>query len=139
MRSKTLIVSFAAVVAVCVASIGAGAGGSSLTVRSSLDGKAVLPHRIHWLGYPVPASTNVRMDFLIDGKLAWHEGSAPYTFADDGGYLVTSWLAPGKHSFTVRATAREAEPSRKTPSRHVCCRRQVLQPPSPGDGNAGPT
>ena len=46
------------------------------------------------------------MEFLIDGKLAWHEGSVPYTFADDGGYLVTSWLTPGKHRFTVRATAR---------------------------------
>jgi hypothetical protein len=107
MRSKSLIVSFAAAVAVCVSSIGAGAAGSSLTVRSSLDGMAVLPHRIHWLGYPMPASTKVRLEFLIDGKLAWHEGSAPYTFADDGGYLVTSWLAPGKHRFTVRATARE--------------------------------
>ena len=100
------VVSFLVVLA-CVFPIAAGAGaGTSLSVKSSLDGKTVLPHRIHWLAYPVPSSTKVRMEFLIDGALTWHEGSAPYSFADDGGYLVTSWLAPGKHTFTVRATAR---------------------------------
>jgi hypothetical protein len=96
----------AAVVVVGVCSIGAGATGRAFKVTSTLDGKTVLPHRIHWIGSPLPRSTKVRIEFLIDGKLAGHEGSAPYTFADDGGYLVTSWLAPGKHRFTVRATAR---------------------------------
>ena len=103
---RHLIPLAAAAVAVGVCSIGAGATGQAFKVTSSLDGKTVLPHRIHWLAAPLPRSTKVKMEFLIDGKLAWHEGSAPYTFADDGGYLVTSWLTPGKHTFTARATAR---------------------------------
>jgi hypothetical protein len=108
MCSPRLLIGLA-VVAACISPLSAAADvrGTTLKVRSSLDGKSVLPHRIHWLGYPVPGSTKVRMEFLIDGKLAWHEGSAPYSFADDGGYLVTTWLSPGKHTFTVRATARE--------------------------------
>jgi hypothetical protein len=107
MRATGLLAPLA-LIAACIPAIAAGAGaGTALKVRSSLDGKAVLPHRIHWLAYPVPSSTRVRVEFLIDGKLAAHEGYAPYSFADDGGYLVTSWLTPGKHTFTVRATARE--------------------------------
>jgi hypothetical protein len=106
MLAKRHLVPLAVVAAVCTSSIAAGAAGTPFKVKSSLDGKTVLPHRLHWLGYPQPSSTKVRMEFLIDGKLAWHEGSTPYTFADDGGYLVTSWLTPGKHTFTVRATAR---------------------------------
>ena len=99
--------SFAVASLACISLIATPAVASpSLKVRSSLDGKTVLPHRIQWLGYPVPASTKVRIEFLIDGNLAWHEGMAPYSFADHG-YLVTSWLAPGKHRFTVRATARQ--------------------------------
>jgi hypothetical protein len=46
----------------------------------------------------------VKVEFLIDGKVLWAERDAPYTYSDDGGYLVTSWLTPGKHRFTVRAT-----------------------------------
>jgi hypothetical protein len=77
----------------------------SFPITSSLDGKTVLPHRIHWLAYPrVPRSTRVKVEFLIDGTVRWAERDIPYTYSDDGGYLVTSWLAPGKHRFTVRAT-----------------------------------
>jgi hypothetical protein len=82
-----------------------GGASSPFKIRSSLDGKAVLPHRIHWLAYPkLPTSTKVKVEFLIDGKVLWAERDLPYTYSDDGGYLVTSWLTPGKHRFTVRAT-----------------------------------
>jgi len=86
------------------ASTRAPAANRSFNVASTLDGKTVLPHRIHWLALPaLPASQVREVDFLIDGRRAWVEDKPPYTYADDGGFLVTSWLAPGKHRFSVRA------------------------------------
>ena len=43
------------------------------------------------------------VDFLIDGKLGWVEHVTPYFYGSDANYLVTSFLTPGKHVFTVRA------------------------------------
>jgi hypothetical protein len=79
-------------------------------VTSTLDGKKVLPHRIHWLGMTtLPGSQIKEVDFLIDGRVAWIEHKAPYVYSDnDGphlGYLVTSWLSPGMHRFAVKAVA----------------------------------
>ena len=83
----------------------AGGASPAFKITSTLDGKTVLPHRIHWLAYPkLPRTTKVKVEFLVDGKVLWAERDVPYTYSDDGGYLVTSWLAPGKHRFTVRAT-----------------------------------
>ena len=93
-----------------VTTIGA-ATTTPFKVSSTLDGKTVLPHRIHWLGYPSLAHAKVaKVEFLIDGRLAWVEHTAPYVYGSDEngrreGYLVTSWLSPGKHRFVVRATA----------------------------------
>lgn len=90
-------------------------GAKPLPLASTLDGKTVLPHRIHWLGLPAwPASKVREVDFLIDGRLAWIERKAPYTYAEDGGYLVTSFLKPGKHHFTVRAIPRVGRPATDT-------------------------
>ena len=85
------------------------------TIRSSLDGKTVLPHRIHWVARATAPVLYPGVEFLIDGKLVLANRLVPYTFADDGrdegsgtrkgGYLVTTWLAPGTHRFTVRGTA----------------------------------
>lgn len=87
-----------------------GAGASSWSVRSTLTGKTALPHRIRWLGIPSLPSTQIaEVDFLIDGKLRWREQHAPYTYGNDGNYLVTSWLPPGPHLFTVNAVARDHE------------------------------
>jgi hypothetical protein len=87
-----LLVGLVSWLAVCSSANGAS---QPFEVTSTLDGKTVLPHRIHWLAYPkVPASTKVRVEFLVDGKVLWAERDAPYSFSDDGGYLVTSWLAP---------------------------------------------
>lgn len=77
-------------------------------IASSLDGKTVLPHRIQWLGMPtLPSSQIKRVEFLIDGKVDSIERGAPYVYGSDHGthrnYLVTSWLSPGIHRFTVRA------------------------------------
>jgi hypothetical protein len=79
------------------------ASSSQLTVTSTLDGHAALPLRIHWQAFPGGTATDVsEIDFLIDGRLAWVEHNAPYFYGDDGNWLVTSFLKPGEHTFTVR-------------------------------------
>src|SRR5258705_10912688 len=80
---------------------GGGEGAPPFGVTSTLDGKTVLPHRIHWIARPSGASIT-EVDFLIDGRKAWVERERPYTYGDDGNWLVTSALSPGKHRFTVR-------------------------------------
>lgn len=76
-----------------------------LKLTSSLDGQTALPLRTQWIASPEPADAVVaKVDFLIDGKLIWNEDRAPYVFGRDGGYLITTWLAPGQHTFTARAT-----------------------------------
>jgi len=92
---------------------GAGQGASTFTIRSSLDGKTVLPHRIRWIAYPSAPVSFPGVEFLIDGKVVFANRIPPFAFGDDAmdertrsaktGYLVTSWLSPGEHRFTVRA------------------------------------
>jgi hypothetical protein len=80
------------------------ASTAKLTVTSTLDRLTVLPHRIHWQAFPIaPAADVSEVDYLIDGKQLWTEHNAPYFYGSDGNYLVTSFLMPGKHTFTVRA------------------------------------
>ena len=75
-----------------------------LTVTSTLDGHTALPHRIHWQAFPSGPSLDIsEVDYLIDGRQRWTEHNAPYFYGDDGNYLVTSFLTPGRHVFTVRA------------------------------------
>jgi hypothetical protein len=113
--SRTLTL---AVIALTTALV-SGAGASpkmQFTVKSSLDGRTALPHRIHWLAFPSLAASRVaRVDFFVDGGRArWTERRAPYSYADDGAYLVTSWLLPGKHRFEVRATAKDGRTATDT-------------------------
>jgi hypothetical protein len=94
--------------------------GGAFKVTSTLDGNPVLPHRIHWLAYPSLARAKVaKIEFLIDGRVAWVEHTAPYVYGSDDngrneGYLVTSWLSPGEHHFVVRATATDGTTSTDT-------------------------
>jgi hypothetical protein len=82
----------------------ATASTAKLTVTSTLDGHTDLPHRIHWQAFPsAPAADIAEVDFVIDGHQLWVEHSTPYDYGSDGNYLVTSFLTPGKHVFTVRA------------------------------------
>jgi hypothetical protein len=74
-----------------------------LTVTSTLDGHGVLPQRIHWQAFlSTPAVHISKVDFLIDGRLGWEETRSPYFYGRDGNWLVTSFLTPGQHAFTVR-------------------------------------
>jgi hypothetical protein len=95
-------------------------------VRSSLDGKHVLPYRIHWVAFPsVPSAQVAEVDFLVDGKPVWIERHPPYTYGQDGNWLVTSWLAPGIHRFTARlVTVARARASDTVAAR-------TLTPPKP--------
>ena len=96
-----------------VSSAAAERSAKPFTIRSSLDGKTVLPHRIRWIAYPSAGVRFPGVEFLIDGKLVFDNRIPPYAFGGDGrdeatgkvntGYLVTSWLSPGRHEFTVRA------------------------------------
>lgn len=114
-RTKRALTAASALVPLAVAAVIAPAGstasaggsnGHTLKITSTLDGKTVLPHRIHWLAFPKTGRSKVsKVDFLIDGKVRWIERKAPYSYSDDDGYLVTSWLSPGRHRFTVRAIA----------------------------------
>jgi hypothetical protein len=75
-----------------------------VTVTSTLDGHAVLPHRIHWQAFAsTPAGHISKVDYLIDGRLSWVETLTPYFYGRDGNWLVTSFLTSGEHTFTVRA------------------------------------
>ena len=113
-RLVSLLGAFAAVVAASVVGSSAAIPGSAAAtgaakpfkVTTTLDGKKVLPHRIHWYAFPsIPASKVAAVDYLIDGKLSWVEHHAPYSYGYNSNYLVTTWLTPGRHQFTVRAIA----------------------------------
>ncbi len=111
------IVSLACVVA--VSSALASREAEAFKVTSTLDGKRVLPaRRILWLAFPKPRTVNVtEVEFLIDGKVRWVERIRPYCYGchdDPDNYLVTSWLTPGRHQFTVRATATDGRKATNT-------------------------
>jgi hypothetical protein len=92
------------------ASSSTGQAGGLSKVTSTLDGMTTLPSRIHWVATPEPSNAIItRVDFLIDGTVTWIEKIPPYVFGGDDsgtnlGYLVTTWLSPGSHTFAVRAT-----------------------------------
>jgi hypothetical protein len=78
----------------------------ALTVTTTLDGLTTLPQRISWIAEPtIPENQVSKVEFLIDGQLAFVEQHAPYTYGRDGNSLLTSFLTPGEHSFTVRVVA----------------------------------
>ena len=98
----------------------------SLRVKTTLDGKKVLPHRIRWIARPsVAASEIVAVTFIIDGRVRWIEHGPPYTYGGDGNWLVTSWLSPEKHRLSVRVAATRG---RKRAATTVA---RVVAPPAP--------
>lgn len=118
---------FAVVLATCIAgaahaalAAAAPAAGPAFKVTSTLDGKSVLPHRIHWIARTTLAQSNVgEVAFLIDGKVRWIEREAPYTYGDDGAHLVTSFLSPGRHRFTVRVKSADGRTGTSTVTARV--------------------
>ncbi|WP_027483533.1 hypothetical protein [Deinococcus pimensis] len=78
-------------------------------VTSSLDGLRTLPAQVRWVvtvsmpgaGILAPQDDVDRVDFLIDGQVRWYAKKHPYTFASPAGWLIPTFLAPGRHSFTA--------------------------------------
>ena len=121
------IVTGLAIVATAVLAGAAATAGRAFTVTSTLDGKSVLPHRIAWLARTSLTQAKVsEVAFLIDGKVRWVEHGAPYSYSDDGGNLVTSWLAPGRHRFTVRAKSTDGRQAARTVVARIAA---ALEPP----------
>ena len=96
-----------------VATSGA-ASREQLKVTSTVDGRKVLPVRIRWRARPnVPSSKVAKVEYLIDHHLIWTEYHPPYYYGGDEGKndpkainsLVTTFLRPGRHTFTVRSVA----------------------------------
>ena len=84
MPSVPRITAIAALAVALVAPATAHAKKPAFTVTSSIDGTTVLPHRLRWIARPkLPAARVDRVDFLIDGTVAWIEHEPPYTFSDD--------------------------------------------------------
>jgi hypothetical protein len=82
-----------------------GASTAKYTVKTTIDGLTTLPGRVHWQAFPsVPPADVFAVDFLIDNRLGWTERVTPYFYGNDGNWLVTSFLSPGVHRFTVRVT-----------------------------------
>jgi len=127
--------------AIAVLTAGVGGGTSSeqpFKVSSTLDGKKVLPLRMHWrVSAKLPTAQISKVDFLIDGKVRWIEHNAPYFYGadDDGqnqGFLITTWLAPGFHRFTVRVSATKGRVSTHTIKARV---QPAPRPPAELAGN----
>jgi hypothetical protein len=129
---RSLVAAVAGALVCCVAGAFGGSAPPAFQVRSTLDGLKVLPHRIHWVGrVGIPKARVAEVAFLIDGTVRWTERLSPYTFAGDGGYLVTTWLTPGQHRFAVRVRST----SGRTVSDTVVAR--VIGAPSPPAALAG--
>jgi hypothetical protein len=145
MRSIALTSVLAASVALGTSSASARPDVAEFTIRSSLDGKPSLPHRIAWIAYPSAAVEAPGVEFLIDGKVTFRNRLEPFAFGADGrdettgkvrpGYLVTSWLTPGRHTFTVRAVRASSAGTRVTATKTVVAR--VLPAPAPPAALAG--
>jgi hypothetical protein len=123
------IIFFVSVIA--VSSALAGRDAKSFTVTSSLDGKTVLPLRIRWIAQPnIPVEQVKEVDYLIDGHRAWVEHHAPYYYgSNEGNYgnsLVTSFLKPGQHTFTVQALTTSGQKATDTVKARV-----LAAPPPP--------
>jgi hypothetical protein len=131
-RWLAILVFLAFVAAVCSAL--ARSDASTFAVTSSLDGKTVLPVRSHWVAYPQldPSLGQVaEVDYFIDGFHSWTTRSAPWSFGDNGNWLVTTILTPGLHTFTVRAVV---SPDKVAVDK---VQARVVAPPSPPAGLTG--
>lgn len=94
-------------------SVAAAPAAATFKAASTLDGKTVLPRHIRWVASTtLPASQVATVSFLIDGRVHWVETEPPYVYSNNEGnghfgYLVTTWLTPGEHRFTVQVKAKD--------------------------------
>jgi hypothetical protein len=110
--------------------------GRAATITSTLDGLRVLPHRYRWVADAHVRAPISEVRFAIDGSVRWIEHDPPYVYGSDDaganrGFLITTWLAPGPHRFTVVAEDDNGRTYRRT----VTAR--VLPAPKPPPALAG--
>jgi hypothetical protein len=129
------LVTLASVVA--VSSALAGRSDTSFTVTSSLDGKTVLPLRSHWVAAPNDTQSIDHVDFFIDGFHAWTQHQAPWSYGDQGNWLIPTFLKPGMHKFVVRAYDAANQMAVDTIQARVATRRR-RRPSSPEAGSVPP-
>ena len=80
-RLAALVLLGAAAMLLGGAVAGARPSGAGPTIRSSLDGKAVLPHRIRWIAYPSFPVNYPGVEFLIDGRVIFANRLPPFAFS----------------------------------------------------------
>ncbi|PYE52831.1 hypothetical protein [Deinococcus yavapaiensis] len=99
------------------------AGQGALKLTTTLAGKTALPTRVHWVARidmpsadvpQFPANLVDHVDFKIDGVTRWVSKAFPYTYAGWGNYLVTTFLTPGKHTFTTEVTSTDGRKASET-------------------------
>ena len=93
------------VITACTGTAG-NAGPAKLRVSSSIADGVVLTDPVSWTATVtgVTASDAIaRVDFSIDGSIAWTEHNSPYTFNDDGYLLINGVLTPGSHLLAIDA------------------------------------
>jgi len=135
-RLRNLLIGAIMILAVVAVATGAVAHAimQPFQVTSSLDHKKVLPLRLHWvIRAQLPKSEVARVDFLIDGKVRWIEHKVPYNYGSDDngrnrGFLITTWLRPGKHRFTARVVSRQG-----TKATHTVVARVLPAPKPPAE------
>jgi hypothetical protein len=77
-------------------------GPNAVEVNSSLAGVSVLPGRLHWsVTTSLPADEVREVRFTIDGRRYWTDYEPPFSYGEEGGYFVTTWLSPGRHRFSA--------------------------------------
>jgi hypothetical protein len=134
-RLATLTATALAVAPGCASSAqdaGRTVPSAPIALTSTLAGRTTLPLRIHWVARTsLPAAKVAEVRFLIDHRPAWQEHDRPYVYGDDGNWLVTSFLRPGEHIFTVEL---ETFSGRTTSRSH---RARVAAAPTPPRRLAG--
>jgi hypothetical protein len=89
----------------------------NLTVTSNLDGKTVLPLRIPRIAHPQLAVKRVaRVDYLIDGQLAWIEHSRPTTTEVTTVTTATGSSPPFSSPASTRSLSRRSRPPTSRPA-----------------------
>jgi Hypothetical glycosyl hydrolase family 15/Bacterial Ig domain len=74
----------------------------AFTVASSIGDGVTLTQPVQWEA-TVSGATATRVEFLIDGALAWTERTAPYRYDTDSGVLDPTTLSDGAHTLGLKA------------------------------------
>ncbi|PYE48377.1 hypothetical protein [Deinococcus yavapaiensis] len=125
----------------------------TLRVTSSFDGRITLPLRSKWIVkvFMTPDDTSFAgntlffprdevespqeniesVTYLVDNQVRWIARKMPYTYGGWAGYFTTTWLKPGKHTFTAAVKMTDG----RTASNTVTA--TVGKPPAPPAALAG--